>query len=86
MDNFSELKSCLLSHDPVAQYETDNICPNMASLALLFTSLGLSYAQGFANQCRNFRVSIPNVEVNVLEFVPSGTNLTFPYSVCPLSH
>lgn len=56
-------------------------CPNMASLALILTSLGLSYAQSFAERCQNFDISIPDVQVNVLEYVPSGTNLTFPYNV-----
>lgn len=56
-------------------------CPSMASLALIFTSLGLSYAQSFAERCQDFQISIPDVQVNVLEYVPGGTNLTFPYDV-----
>lgn len=58
-------------------------CPNMASLALILTSLGLSYAQSFAERCQNFQILIPDVQVNVLEYVPGGTNLTFPDNVRP---
>lgn len=53
----------------------------MAALALMLASLGITYAQSFAEQCQNFQISIPDVQVNVLEFVPNGTNLTFPYDV-----
>ena len=42
---------------------------------------GYGYAQSFAEQCRNLELSIPNVKVNVLEYVQNGTNLTFPYTV-----
>ena len=45
------------------------------------TLASLSYAQSFAEQCEGLRLSIPNVQVNVLEFVQNGTNLTFPYTV-----
>lgn len=66
-----------------AVHEARATCPNMASLALLFTSLGLSYAQSFAEQCQNLQISIPDVQVNVLEYLPNGTNLTLPYNVRP---
>lgn len=54
----------------------------MALLLSMLTLAASSYAQTFAQQCQNFQVNIPNVKVNVLEFVPNGTNITFPYTVC----
>ena len=33
-------------------------------------------ATDFASQCQNFNIAIPNVQVNVLEFVTNGTNIT----------
>lgn len=68
-----------------SSYASGVLDTSMASLAFMLTPLGLSYAQGFAEQCRNFQISIPDVQVNVLEFVPGGTNLTFPYDVCSLA-
>lgn len=65
-----------------AIHEAGATCPNMASLAVILTSIGLSYAQSFAERCQNLQISIPNVQVNVLEYVANGTNLTFPYDVC----
>ncbi|KAK5076178.1 Feruloyl esterase [Lithohypha guttulata] len=52
----------------------------MLLLCCLLTLAGVSYAQSFAEQCQSFQPSIPNVQVNVLEFVPKGTNLSLPYN------
>ncbi len=47
----------------------------------ILTLASLSYAASFAEKCQSFHLPIPNVQVNVLEFVQNGTNLTFPFTV-----
>lgn len=51
-------------------------------IALSLLLAGWVTAQGgFQEQCSNVRAAvaaIPNVTVNVVEFVPNGTNLTLP--------
>lgn len=50
--------------------------PVLLAFAFLATS---TYATGgFASQCQDFNISIPNynVRVNALEFVANGTNVT----------
>lgn len=55
----------------------------LAPLALILS--GLASAQdSFREQCNDVRASvaaIPNVIINLVEFVPNSTNLTFPDNV-----
>jgi hypothetical protein len=37
---------------------------------------GATSATDFVAQCQTFDISVPNVQVNVLEFVANGTNIT----------
>lgn len=60
------------------------MCSPKRALSLLSLTI-LGHAQSFSEQCQNFQLSIPNVEVNVLEFVPNGTNITFP-GIVSISH
>ena len=53
----------------------------MLTFTFLLGLAGVTYGQSFAEQCQSFQLSIPDVKVNVLEYVPNGTNLTFPYNV-----
>ena len=57
----------------------------MQSFLPLLAVSGLTIAQSFPDRCRGFTIDIPNVKVCVLEFVPNGTNLTFPNNVRMLS-
>lgn len=53
----------------------------MLRLATALVLAGYSYAQSFADKCQSLAFSIPDVQVNVLEYVKNGTNLTFPDTV-----
>ena len=53
----------------------------MAFVLSLLALVGSGYTQSFAQKCQDFRFTIPDVKVDIIEFVPNGTNLTFPYNV-----
>jgi hypothetical protein len=44
----------------------------------------LTIARTFEESCSELasKVDFPDVQVQFAEYVPSGTNLTFPYDVC----
>ena len=59
-----------------AQLSFTSTGSTMNLLYSLFLVTGLASATDFAAKCQNFNISIPNVQVNVLEFVANGTNIT----------
>jgi hypothetical protein len=55
----------------------------LKSLVASFAGL-LIIARTFEESCSELasKVDFPDVQVQFAEYVPSGTNLTFPYDVC----
>lgn len=48
------------------------------SFTVVLALLDVCQAQSFAERCQAFRPNIPDLQVNVLEFISKGTNVTFP--------
>ncbi len=60
--------------------------PFVASLVALLTSTEATVAQTFEESCSALasNVDFHNAHVQFAEYIPSETNLTFPYDVCEL--